>query len=150
MSKFVTIEVDKSTQEGVVRMLQDYGIEATKALMRGLWATALQIESDAKRRLNGQLGSAKHWITGRLASSVHSEARGQNTFKGNKASMQVDTSFGLPIDDLEVVVGTNVNYAPKIEFEYDSFIQFSTNKNAQNLTKNIETQLNKLVQKYNK
>lgn len=150
MSKFVSIEVDQKSLNTVTQALRTYGRDAAKALLRGLWRTGLSIESDAKRRLNGQLGSARHWITGRLASSVHTEAKGQNSFKGESASEASDSSFGIQPDELEVYVGTNVAYAPKIEFEYDSFIEFATLKRSPELTKNIEKELDKLAKKFNK
>jgi len=146
----VDIQVDQKSIDTVLKSFDEYGVAAAKALMNAIYRTALNIESDAKRRLNGQLGSAKHWITGRLASSVHTEIKGKNSFEGNKASEGDDGSFGLQVDDLEALVGTNVVYAPRIETDYDSFIIFATNKRSPELPKKIEDELNKLAKKFNK
>jgi hypothetical protein len=150
VSKFIEISVDQESIKTVEKSLKEYGVHAAKALMDAIYRTALAMETDAKRRLNGQLGSAKHWITGRLASSVHAEVKGKNTFAATKASEGRDGSFGLPIDDLEALVGTNVVYGPNIEFGFDSFIQFAATKQSPELPKRIEKELNKLATKFNK
>lgn len=150
MSKFIDIEVDRASLAKVNASIKSYGVDAAKALMRGLWRGALNIETDAKLRLDGRLGSARHWVTGRLASSVHSEVKGDNSFTPIPESGTGDGSFGIPMQDLEVYVGTNVNYGPKIEFEYDSFINFSVTKNTPKLSEYIEKELNKITEKFNK
>ena len=149
MSKMVDIQVDQKSIDTVLKSFDEYGVAAAKALGNAIYRTALNIESDAKRRLNGQLGSAKHWITGRLASSVHTEIKGKNSFEGVKTSKGEDGSFGLPVDDLEALVGTNVVYGPNIE-RLDSFVVFATNKRSPELPKKIEDELNKLAKKFNK
>ena len=146
----VDISVDQRSIDTVLKGFDQYGVAAAKALMNAIYRTALNIESDAKRRLNGQLGSAKHWITGRLASSVHTEIKGKNSFEGVKDSEPGDRSFGLRVDDLEALVGTNVSYGPRIETDYDSFIIFATNKRSPELPQKIESELNKLAKKFNK
>lgn len=150
MSKFIDISVDEASIKRVTTSFEKYGVESAKALMNAIYRTALSMESDAKLRLNGQLGSARHWITGRLASSVHAETNAKNSFKGINESEASDGSFGIPIDDLEALIGTNVVYGPKIEFEYDSFIQFAATKQSAELPKRIEKELEKLADKFNK
>ena len=150
MSKAFEIEVDQKSINLVNKSLKQYGVEAAKALMDAIFLTAIEMETDAKKRLNGQLGSAKHWITGRLASSVHAEVKGKNTFNGTNASEPADGSLGVPVGDLEAIVGTNVEYGPKIEFGYDSFIQFASVKNAPNLPKWVTKKLNDLAKSFNK
>jgi hypothetical protein len=150
VSKFIDISVDEASIKRVTTSFEKYGVAAAKALMNAIYRTALSMESDAKLRLNGKLGSARHWVTGRLASSVHAETNAKNSFKGINESEPSDGSFGVPIDDLEALIGTNVVYGPKIEFEYDSFIQFAATKQSPELPKRIEKELNKLADKFNK
>jgi hypothetical protein len=91
--------------DGVERLIADfkgYKINAEKAVQRAIDQTGLAIQKDAKQRLKGMFGSAKHWITGNLAASIY------NRKTGNK---------------LERVVGTHVEYAPYIEFGIGDFVE---------------------------
>ena len=89
--------------------LRQYGKEAEKAIKKAVDDTALAVESDAKKRLNGMFGSAKHWITGTLAKDVHK----QLTQSGDLAEGLTST---------EAAVGTNLKYAPYIEFGTGDFV----------------------------
>ena len=149
MSKFVDIEIDRGSVKRFEKSSKRYGKESAKALLRAIMRTAFAVESDAKRRLQGQLGSARHWVTGRLASSVHVEAKGENTFEGVKDSEAKDGKLNVSVKELEAVVGTNVEYAQKIEFDYDSFIMFGYNRQAKNLPKRVQEEWNKLDKKFN-
>jgi len=72
-----------------------YGKAADKAVTKAVNITALNIEKDAKSRLRGSHGSGKHWIIGTLAKSI----------------------YNRPTDKPgEKQVGTNLEYAPYIEF----------------------------------
>ena len=117
MSDFVKIELDQKSVNEVNRSLRDYGKRAGRALMDAILKTGLAIETDAKSRLKGELGSAKHWITGRLATSVHMESKEMNSFRmESHASKLSDGTLRVAIADDEAVVGTNVKYASDIEF----------------------------------
>jgi phage gpG-like protein len=92
MSGFIGVEID-----GIDKIMADfrgYEREAEKAINTAVSQTSLMVQKDAKSRLNGLLGSAKHWITGNLAKSVYNRR----------------------VVSMEKVVGTNVEYAPYIEF----------------------------------
>jgi phage gpG-like protein len=147
MGNFIDIEVDQKSVKLVENGLKRYGIESVKALWRAITRTAFAIETDAKERLAGNLGSARHIVTGRLRSSIHVEYKGANTFKGVAASKGSDGKLNVPIEDLEAVVGTNVEYAPKIEFDYDSFMRFGTTRQSKNLSKRVEKEFKKLDKK---
>jgi len=95
--------------EKVAKDLEQYGKETTKAIKKAVDDTAKAIESDAKKRLNGMMGSAKHWITGTLAKSVHKQLTGSG-----------DLATGL--EALEAAVGSNLKYAPYIEFGTGDFV----------------------------
>ena len=145
MSDFVKIELDQNSVNDVNKSFRDYGKKAAKALKDAILLTGYAIVSDAKNRLNGRLGSAKHWITGRLASSVHVESKGVNSFKMESKDSEVkDGSLGVSIADDEAVVGTNVHYAPKIEFDYDSFLRFAGERQEKKFAQRVTKELNKI------
>jgi len=144
MSGFVNIELDPQSVREVNKSLRQYGQKAVDAIKTAVMRTALAIESDAKRRLNGQLGSAKHWVTGRLASSVHTEMEGLNSFDPIVDSKSGDESLGVPFEEMEGIVGTNVEYAEKIENDYDSFLRFACERQRKNFKKRVEQEMNKI------
>ena len=144
MSGFVNIELDPLSVRDVNKSLRQYGQKAVDAIKTAVMRTALAIESDAKRRLNGQLGSAKHWVTGRLASSVHTEMEGLNSFDPIVDSKSGDESLGVPFEEMEGIVGTNVEYAKKIENDYDSFLRFACERQGKNFKKRVEQEMNKI------
>jgi hypothetical protein len=89
--------------EGLLKDFKGYEKEAEKAINKAVSDTAKGIESDAKKRLKGMMGSAKHWITGRLASSIYNRV----------------------VKSMEKVVGTDVFYAPYIEFGTGDLVEIS-------------------------
>lgn len=70
----------------------------------------VNIEGGAKRKIT-QDG---HIDTGRLRASIHSE------WKGTRKILSVGR-----IGDLEAVVGTNVPYANRIEYDFDSYLLYA-------------------------
>lgn len=144
MSDPISIELDPASVKAFDKSVKQYGKKAIEAFKRAMMRTALAIESDAKKRLRGRLGSAKHWVTGRLASSVHTEMKGENTFKACKDSKSRDGSLNIPYDDMEGIVGTNVEYAEKIENDYDSFLRFAAERQQKNFPKRVEEEINRI------
>lgn len=74
--------------------LKKYGKDGEKAISKAISDTSKAIETDAKNRLRGNLGSDKHWIYGALGRSIYNRV----------------------VNAMEKVVGTPVKYAPYIEF----------------------------------
>jgi len=138
----ISIEVDTISYNGLIDDLKNYGKSAISAVKRAVDFTGLRVETIAKQRLRGEFGSRKHWITGRLASSVHYETKGKNSFKPVKDSQAGDGNLNETIGDLECVVGTNVDYGPKIEFEYDRFLGYAAEQGEKIFEKRIEEELN--------
>lgn len=139
----LTIEVEGI--DGLLKDLKGYEKEAQKAIKAGVDKTALAIESDAKERLKGKFGSRKHIITGRLRASVIAKLISGKSFsysddKGNNFDGTLVENPG----ELESLVGTNVEYAAKIEHEYDSFLNWAAVNQQNNLSKRVETELNKI------
>jgi hypothetical protein len=89
--------------EGVDQLVAGFGRyrkEAAMAVVKAIDKTAKAVETDAKMRLKGMMGSAKHWITGTLAKSIYN----RETSKGDR------------------IVGTPLEYAPYIEFGAGDYV----------------------------
>lgn len=95
MSQFIGVEI--SGMQGVLNDFKRFDNEVEKAIIKATDDTAKNVISDARKRLKGLLGSSKHWITGTLAKSI-------------KRMKQYEA------DKYEQVVGTDLEYAPYIEF----------------------------------
>ena len=117
----------------------------------------LLIQSAAKLRLK----EMKHYITGRLASSIHSEVKegivqdngevSATTFdyKAEVSGEMFDGTLHEEIAPLELIVGTNVEYAEKIEVKYDSYLRFAAELGDSQLQKYVTEQINEGVKKAN-
>lgn len=147
MSKFIDIEVVNA--DIVANGFRNANKDFKQALKDVLNTLAIRAESIAKLRLSGGFGSLRHWITGRLASSVHWESPDGNSFKGNSHSKTRDGRLGEPVGDLEIIVGTNVEYAAKIE-SIDSFIVYAGEKVQQLSGAEVEKEFNRVTKKYNR
>lgn len=121
----ISIEIDTISYAGLKDDFDQYGIAAGKAIMRAVLSTGLYIKKIAKGRLHGWFGSKKHIVTARLVTSVHMETDNRNTFKAKEYSEAGDGTFNTQAGALEAIVGTNVEYGPKIEFEYDQYLGFA-------------------------
>lgn len=129
--------IQKVEVEGIDQLIRDFrhfGKEADKAIKRGVDRTALRIESVAKEKL----ASDGHRKTRRLFQSIHTETTNpqapgmksnlnyQYEYEGNSSS----GSLKEKIRDDESIVGTNVHYAPDIEFGTRAHIIIAKNKKA--------------------
>ena len=150
--------IQKVEVEGIDQLMRDFrkfGKEADKAIKRGVDKTALKIESDAKEKLKSDL----HLRTRRLLQSIHTETTNPqaprmktnlNYSYKDKDNEQFTGSFNEPMHDDESIVGTNVHYAPYVEFgtKYmsgDSYLGYAAVKQAKNLKERIIKELNKLI-----
>ena len=90
--------------EGVDELINSFGRyrrEAAMAVQKAVDKTSKAVETDAKSRLKGMLGSEKHWITGTLAKSIYNREQA----KGDR------------------IVGTPLVYAPYIEFGVGDYVE---------------------------
>jgi len=149
MGKLVEIELDQKSAREVQKGMFRYGEDVAKGIKRVLWTMGLTAESIAKLRLSGTLGSAAHIVTGRLRASVHAEEKGRKTNETVADSKAADANLNESLSDMEVIVGTNVEYAPKIEFDYDSFIRFAGENIEPKLVKEGIKELDKITKKAN-
>jgi hypothetical protein len=124
-----------------------------QAIKKGVDRTALAIESDAKRKITAD----GHIITSRLRSSIHAELKVNKMFKySDNKGQTFDGSLEEDFNDkMEAVAGTNVHYAPYIEFgtkhfRGDSFLNWAALKQQKLLRQRIEDELQKLFNKMTK
>lgn len=102
MAGFIGLEVTGT--ENLIRDFKGYEKEATKAVDKAVSDTAKAVETDAKKRLNGNFGSRKHVVYGNLLRSIYNRA----------------------VQSMEKVVGTPVKYAAYIEFGTGDLVEIPT------------------------
>jgi len=145
MSKNLHIEI-----EGIEELASDFrrfGKQAKDAIKRGVDRTALAVETDAKEKLK----SDGHIITGRLRSSLHAETvQGQQFGYRDDHGETYNGALNEKIGELDAVAGTNVHYAPYIEFgtKYitaDSYLGYAAIKQDKKLKDRVIEELNKLL-----
>jgi len=144
MNPFADIKV-----EGTEQLLRDFGKyrgEAKKAIKRAVDRTALAVETDARKKLKGD----RHIITSRLFSSIHAETKQGQTFsyKNNKGE-SFDGKLHEPFNEMEAITGTNVHYAPYIEFgtkyiSSDPFLGYAAVVQDKKLPERVTEELNKI------
>ena len=151
----ITIEI--RGEKEVIDALRDFKAESDLAIMKAFKKVGLLIQSAAKLRLK----EMKHYITGRLASSIHSEVKegivhdngevSATTFdyKAEVSGEMFDGTLHEEIAPLELIVGTNVEYAEKIEVKYDSYLRFAAELGDSQLQKYVTEQINEGVKKAN-
>jgi len=147
----ITIEI--RGEKEVIDALRDYQVKSDVALKRALIKTGLLIQSAAKLRLQ----EMKHYVTGRLASSIHTEVQegwvksinklGGTTYdyKATVSKEVFDGSLKEIIGPLEVIVGTNVVYAEFIETMKDPYLRFAAEQGDAELPKYVEEQIDRLT-----
>lgn len=143
--------IQKVEVEGIDQLMQDFrrfGKEADKAVKRGVDRTALAVETDAKEKLK----SDGHVRTRRLLQSIHTETKEGSKYYYEASGESFSGSLNEKIQDDESIVGTNVHYAPYVEFgtKYmsgDSYLGYAAIKQDKKLRERIIEELNKLIKK---
>lgn len=102
------------------KQFRNYDKKVESKLMNVLDTSALMVESRAKTKLK----SDGHIITGRLFSSIHVVTK--------------DSDIQISLKPTERAVGTNVVYAPYIEFEHDSFLHWANMKERERLQREVK------------
>lgn len=107
------VQLDSKSFDFTMAALDRLGRDAEKAVKKAVDRTALAIEKDAKKKLK----SDRHIITGRLFSSIHAELKPNASFSfTDKEGGTFDGSLNTNFGKLEAIAGTNVVYAPTIEY----------------------------------
>jgi len=139
----------KTVVIGIEKLIADfekYGQDSKKAIKKAVDRTALAVETDAKKKLKAD----GHIITGRLFASIHSETKQGQTYsyEDNKGE-NYNGSLNETIGETEAVTGTNVEYAPFIEFgtkyiSADSYLGYAAVKQDKLLPERVTEELNKI------
>ena len=107
------VQLDSKSFDFTMAALDRLGRDAERAVKDAVNRTAKAIESDAKKKLK----SDRHIITGRLFSSIHAEIKPNSSFSyTDKNGGTFDGSLNTNFGKLEAIAGTNVVYAPHIEY----------------------------------
>ena len=139
------IKIEIEGQAELMKDFEQYEKEAQKALVQATLIIANKVRNDSITRLKGGLGSAKHWITGRLQSSIHIQKKGDESYSykdDNNQSFEGGIKTEIAVG--EVIVGTNVEYAANIEFNKDSFLNYAAVRNAPKFKTELIRLLNKI------
>lgn len=129
----------------VLRNFQNFSeeikIEAQQELVS---SCMIEIETVAKEKLTRD----GHIDTGRLRASIFTKTKDK---KNHRYSDQEGNSYACNLSknvkDLQVIVGTNVEYAIKIE-RLDSYMQYAFRQGAPKVIKNMNKMLERLCRSY--
>jgi HK97 gp10 family phage protein len=143
--------IQKVEVEGIDQLIKDFrhfGKEADKAVKRGVDRTALAVETDAKEKLK----SDGHVRTRRLLQSIHTETKEGTKYYYEASGASYPGSLNEKMQDDESIVGTNVHYAPYVEFgtkfmSGDSYLGYAAVKQDKKLRDRIIEELNKLIKR---
>lgn len=112
------IKIPKNQIARLRKRVKRYGDEAIQEIRDELDAAGINIESEAKNNINRD----GHVDTARLITSIHWESKGNRGYTyEDKFGNTFDGSFEQAIDDMTIIAGSNVEYAPKIE-DLDAFL----------------------------
>lgn len=108
----IKAEFTDDSVKSLLKDLEKYGESQHKKTKDNLHESGINIESASKNRITAD----EHVDTGRLRSSIHYESSTvNNNFRySDDEGNSFDGSLGVNPDELEVYVGTNVQYANKI------------------------------------
>jgi HK97 gp10 family phage protein len=105
----VSISIDQKEVAKVLKNFKKYGVKAEKDANISVLETAFLIESDAKRNTPVQ--------TNRLRSSIHVQQKDDTVYRyTDKKGKSYNGTLRIDLKKDEVAVGSNVEYAPFIEF----------------------------------
>lgn len=138
----ITVTLDSTSQKETVNALRKFGKDSAKVIKDVVNAAAANIESDAKEKIKAD----KHIVTNRLRASIHAEYKtDQQYMYKDDENENFDGALHENFGELEAIVGTNVSYASKIEFMYDSFLRWAAEKQKPIFIRKMTDALNKLI-----
>ncbi len=134
----IKVDIPQKEINKLLRDLTKYGQEQEQKTKDNLHESGLKIESDAKMDITRN----SHVDTGRLRSSVHMESNqiNRNYTYSDNAGNSFNGSLGVNPDELEVYVGTNVEYAESIR-KIDDFLFPYAEKERVDLIRRLKKQL---------
>lgn len=131
--------------ERVLNKFRDFGDTIKVELQEELVASCMiEIETPAKEKITRD----GHVDTGRLRASIFtkSTSKRQHTYRDNEGN-SYNCDLSSPVEDLKVSVGTNVEYAKKIE-RIDSYMLYAFKKGVPKVIKNLDKVIERTCQRY--
>lgn len=125
----VTIELTQQSKKNIDLQMAKLKKLAPETARKGMFKILFQIKSLAQEKLSYD----NHIITSRLKNSIYVQANNPKdiSMPDNKEKYQdkdgksFDSKLDVQLTDNEGAVGTNVEYAGKIEYLYDSFLYWA-------------------------
>ena len=127
MAKGATLSLEKAGYNNLLKNIKKVQNNSNMSAMKGLMKFLFQIKLLAQQKLK----SDGHIITSRLRNSIYvqtpnqqyaSQSNNSPSYSDDKGGTFDAEMKGIGLQSNEGAVGTNVNYANKIEFDYDSFL----------------------------
>lgn len=144
-NSIASVELDQKSLNATLNAFKKFGKDSEKVIKDVVDAVAINMSTDAKVKLK----TDGHIVTGRLWSSVHPEYKPNVTYNyKDDEDESFDGSLKENFGALEAIVGTNVTYAGKIEFMYDSFLRWAAEKQRPLFLKRMNEALNNLIGGY--
>jgi hypothetical protein len=151
MSSFIGLEV--TGVEDLIKDFKGYEKEAQKAMDKAIDDTSKAVESDAKKRLNGLFGSAKHNIhggAGLLGSIYNRVVKTGEKVVGTSKEYAAYIEFGTG-DLVEIPEGLESVAAQfrgkgirKVNIKGDSYLNWAAINQRKRFIERISTNLNKI------
>ena len=142
-----SIELEKASRLNFERMLDKLSKRTTEAAYKGLVKFLFQIKLLAQNKLKAD----RHIVTSRLRNSIyvktheqkHANVSGNSELYGDDDGNQyLNDLSAISISENEGAVGTNVEYAEKIETQYDSFLYWAAeNADVDRMAREISQEL---------
>lgn len=129
----------------VLKNFKNFSDDIKVELQQELVASCMiEIETVAKEKLTQD----RHIDTGRLRASIFTKTKDKkrNRYSDNEGNSYT-CELNSPVDDLKVAVGTNVEYAMKIE-RLDSYMLYAYKQGAPKILKNVNDLLKDLCNRY--
>ena len=124
MSNAITVNIDTSQLD---RNIPNFVEKLKKAVKEAIIKTS--VENVAKNAYQN-LTSKNHVVTGRLRKSIHAKYNNKyanssylsHRYMSDVSGENFTGSLSETPNDLTVIIGTDVPYARKIEFQYDAYL----------------------------
>lgn len=130
-NRAVNIEISKQSQQNLFKQMDKLKKLAPEKARGGM----IKLLFDIKALAQNKLKFDKHIVTSRLRNSIYVQANKLPQVQDNDLTYSDNdgksykSALNVKLNDNEGAVGTNVEYAGKIEFGYDSFLYWGL-KNA--------------------
>lgn len=119
----VSIEIDQKSFDHLNKQMEVLKRGTPTSLYSAITKIGYKIQSEAQMRLRGK----NHIVTSRLRNSlfVKTKSKDSLSYQDNKGGSFISDLRSITIKENDIAIGTNVEYAEKIE-NMDSYLQWAT------------------------